>query len=49
MQLAIKLEETVPGGGKIDKDDLRRCFQNLKDKKDMKRIAANIKQTKIDS
>ena len=47
MELAVKSEEASPGGGKIDKDDMRKCFRRLTDNEDMKKIAANIKKTKV--
>ena len=47
MEFAVKSEEASPGGGKIDKADMRDCFRRLRDNDDIKRIASNIKSTKI--
>ena len=47
MELAVKSEKASPGGGRIDKDEIRKCFQRLKENDDMKNIATNIKKTNI--
>ena len=47
MELAMKSEQASPGGGKIDKDDMRKCFRRLRDNEDIKKIAANIKKTNV--
>ena len=49
MELAVKSEQASPGGGRIDKDEIRKCFLRLKESEDMKSIATNIKKTNVSS
>ena len=38
MEFAVKSEEASPGGGKIDKADMRDCFRRLRDNDDIKEL-----------